>query len=160
MKKIVSIIVSALIGLVALVDGLWFFNQKTTATTASTTAASSPTTATSNSNTTSAALASSSSSASTGYKDGTYTGSTVSTQWGNVEVKVTISSGKISAITFLKSTSDDGNSKSTAIDDTAEPQYISEAKAANSATIQAISGATVTYNGFTSSLQNALNQAL
>ena len=61
---------------------------------------------------------------------------------------------------FLKSTSEDGKSRSQEIDAQAEPIYISEAKQANSANIQAISGATVTYNGYTESLQAALDQAV
>ncbi|MDR0299769.1 MAG: FMN-binding protein [Streptococcaceae bacterium] len=155
MKKVVSIIVSALIAVVAIADIFWFFNQKSTSTSS---VVSNTTTNTSSSI---SSTASSGSSSTTGaYKDGTYTGSTVSTQWGNVQVEVTISGGKITNVVFLKSTSDDGNSKSTSIDDVAQPEYISEAKTANSASIQAVSGATVTYDGFTESLQNALTQAV
>ncbi len=86
--------------------------------------------------------------------------SSVSTQWGNVQVKVTISGGKITDVTMVHSTSEDGEGRSQAIDNQAEPVYISETKKAQSADIQAISGATVTYEGYTQSLQSALDKAV
>lgn len=151
-KKIISIIVSLCIAVMVALDAFWLFTQKgrTQEDAASNTSSSEMVTSTSSMSRT----------GKTQYKDGTYTGSTVSTQWGDVQVKVVISSGKISNIIMLKSTSADGQSHSQEVDSQAEPTYINEAKSANSANIQAISGATVTYQGFTTSLQNALTQAV
>lgn len=170
MKKLVSIIVTALIGLVAVVDGYWFFSKNITKTTTLATASSSSSASQRSSSVTStvqssdtleaSSVSGSSSTGSSGYKDGTYTGKSIATQWGNVQVQVTVSSGQISNIIMLKSTSSDGAGRSHQIDSIAEPSYISEAKSANSANIQAISGATETYDGFTNSLQNALTQAV
>ncbi|WP_331035922.1 FMN-binding protein [Lactovum miscens] len=163
MKKLVSIIVTTLIGIVAVVDGYWFFSKNVAeATNLTTVSSSSSVTSGAQSSTTleTSNGSGSSSTISSGYKDGTYTGKSIATQWGNVQVEVTISGGQISNIIMLKSTSSDGIGRSRQIDTIAEPQYISKAKSANSAKIQAISGATVTYDGFTNSLQNALTQAV
>jgi uncharacterized protein with FMN-binding domain len=77
-----------------------------------------------------------------------------------VQVQVSISAGKIMNVTMLQSTKNDGEMRSQMIDNQAEPTYISETKSAQSANIQAVSGATVTYGGYTQSLQSALDQAV
>ncbi|MFC6176335.1 FMN-binding protein [Companilactobacillus huachuanensis] len=91
------------------------------------------------------------------YKDGTYTGTSTSTRWGDVQVEITVANGKLTKITVLSSPNSE--QKSIAINEQALPTYKSEAIKAQSASIQQISGATETYKGFTGSLQNALNQA-
>ncbi|MFD1417669.1 FMN-binding protein [Companilactobacillus keshanensis] len=91
------------------------------------------------------------------YKDGTYTGSSTSTRWGDVQIQITISGGKLTKINVLKHP--DSENKSVQINEQSLPTYKSEAIKAQSASIQQISGATETYKGFTGSLQNALNQA-
>ncbi|MCT4380633.1 FMN-binding protein [Leuconostoc pseudomesenteroides] len=164
MKKILAVLVTGLIAVAMVLDayGLLLMN-KGSSTDASATTTSQATTTDSTSDTTSVSSSSStiSTSSSSGkYKDGTYKGSSVSTQWGNVQVKVTISGGKITDVTMVHSTSEDGEGRSQAIDNQAEPVYISETKKAQSADIQAISGATVTYEGYTQSLQSALDKAV
>lgn len=90
------------------------------------------------------------------YADGTYTGEKVSTRRGDFQVSVEISNGKISNITMLTQPTE---SKSQQINATAIPTYIEEAIEAQGSDINMISGASETYTGFTTSLQNALNQA-
>ncbi len=164
MKKILAVLVTGLIAVAMVLDAYWLLlMNKGSTTDASATTTSQSTTTDSTSDTTSVSSSSStiSTSSSSGkYKDGTYKGSSVSTQWGNVQVKVTISGGKITDVTMVHSTSEDGEGRSQAIDNQAEPVYISETKKAQSADIQAISGATVAYEGYTQSLQSALDKAV
>lgn len=164
MKKILAVLVTGLIAVAMVLDAYFLLlMNKGSSTDASATTTSQATTTDSTSDTTSVSSSSStiSTSSSSGkYKDGTYKGSSVSTQWGNVQVKVTISGGKITDVTMVHSTSEDGEGRSQAIDNQAEPVYISETKKAQSADIQAISGATVTYEGYTKSLQSALDKAV
>lgn len=91
------------------------------------------------------------------YKNGTYTGEATSTQWGDVQVQIKVSNGKLATINVLQSP--DSENKSVQINEQALPTYKSEAITAQSSKIQQISGATETYKGFTGSLQNALDQA-
>ncbi len=164
MKKILAVLVTGLIAVAMVLDAYWLLlMNKGSSTDASATTTSQATTTDSTSDTTSvsSSLSTISTSSSSGkYKDGTYKGSSVSTQWGNVQVKVTISGGKITDVTMVHSTSEDGEGRSQAIAGQAEPVYISETKKAQSADIQAISGATVTYEGYTQSLQSALDKAV
>lgn len=92
------------------------------------------------------------------YKDGTYTGSSTSTRWGDVQVQITIQNGALSNVDVLSYPTNDR--KSQMINQQALPTYKQEAIDAQSSSIQLVSGATETYNGFTGSLQDALNQAL
>ncbi|MCI7677404.1 MAG: FMN-binding protein [Streptococcus orisratti] len=89
--------------------------------------------------------------------DGTYTGKAVSTEWGDVQLQITVSSGKISDIITLSYP--DTEKKSEQINQRALPTYIDEALSAQSSSIDLVSGATETYKGFTGSLQDAINQA-
>ena len=90
------------------------------------------------------------------YKDGTYTGSVASTKIGDFQVSVEISGGKITNINMLTQPTE---GKSAEINKTAIPTYVQEAIDAQSTDIQLVSGASETYSGFKTSLQNALNQA-
>lgn len=90
------------------------------------------------------------------YKDGTYTGSVASTKRGDFQVIVEISGGKITNINMLTQPTE---GKSAEINKTAIPTYVQEAIDAQSTDIQLVSGASETYSGFKTSLQNALNQA-
>lgn len=85
-------------------------------------------------------------------KDGTYTGKSTSTEWGDIQVKITVASGKIPQITVLKYPT---GGKSDEINSRSLPTYKQEALAAQSANINQVSGATETYKGFTGSLQRA-----
>ncbi|MCT8394973.1 FMN-binding protein [Weissella soli] len=168
MKKILAVLVTGLIAVAMVLDAYWLLlmnKGSTTDASATTTSQSTTTDSASNSTNATTSVSSSASTISTSsssgkYKDGIYKGSSVRTQWGNVQVKVTISGGKITDVTMVHSTSEDGEGRSQAIAGQAEPVYISETKKAQSADIQAISGATVTYEGYTQSLQSALDKAV
>lgn len=89
------------------------------------------------------------------YKDGTYTGSVASTKRGDFQVSVEVSGGKITNINMLTQPTE---GKSAEINKTAIPTYVQEAIDAQGTDIQLVSGASETYSGFKTSLQNALNQ--
>lgn len=88
------------------------------------------------------------------YKDGTYTGSVASTKRGDFQVSVEVSGGKITNINMLTQPTE---GKSAEINKTAIPTYVQEAIDAQGTDIQLVSGASETYSGFKTSLQNALN---
>ncbi|MBT2503177.1 FMN-binding protein [Curtobacterium sp. ISL-83] len=101
--------------------------------------------------------ASGSSGSTTGLKDGSYTGSVSTTRYGDVQVKVTIAGGKITDVTALHLTDDDG--RSVEISAQAAPILRQEALTAQSGSIDTVSGATYTSEGYVQSLQSALDQA-
>ena len=102
---------------------------------------------------------SSSSSGSAGTSSGTetVTGSVASTQWGPVQVELTVSGGKITKVSVLQYPS--GNPKDEEINDYALPILVQETTDQQSAGIDMVSGATVTSEGYLRSLQSALDQA-
>jgi len=87
---------------------------------------------------------------------GTITGSLISTRYGPVQVQVTVANGKITAITAVQLPS---GGRSGMISQYAAPILTQEALAAQSASIDLVSGATYTSLGYEKSLQAALNQA-
>ncbi len=87
----------------------------------------------------------------------TVTGQTEDTRWGPVQVQITVSSGKITAVSTLQLPS--GNGRDAEINDAAVPILKQETLQAQSATIDAVSGATYTSQGYIASLQSALDQA-
>lgn len=87
----------------------------------------------------------------------TVTGQTEDTRWGPVQVAITVSSGKITAVSTLQLPS--GNGRDAEINDAAVPILKQETLQAQSATIDAVSGATYTSQGYIASLQSALDQA-
>lgn len=87
----------------------------------------------------------------------TITGTVVNTQYGPMQVQVTLTGTKITMVTVLQRT-DDGT-ESDQIDATALPKLTSETLAAQSARIDAVSGASYTSSGYIQSLQSALDQA-
>lgn len=89
--------------------------------------------------------------------DGTYTGSDVSTRFGNVQVKVTVSNGAITDVTALHLTDDDR--RSAQISSRAAPILASEVVASQSARVSNVSGATYTSDAYLQSVQSALDQA-
>lgn len=91
------------------------------------------------------------------YKDGTYTGSVADAQWGNVQVKVVIQSGKITDVTFLQYPNE--RDRSVMINQYADPQLINEAIQAQNANVDVVTGATDTSEAFIQSLTDALSQA-
>jgi uncharacterized protein with FMN-binding domain len=88
---------------------------------------------------------------------GTYTGSAIQTRYGIVQVQVTVSSGKITNVQMLQYPSSDPHSSQ--ISQYALPTLIQEALQAQSAQVNAVSGATYTSQGFVQSLQSAILQA-
>lgn len=98
---------------------------------------------------------SSGSSSSTAAK--TYAGDTAQTQWGPVQVQITVKNGKITASDVLQVPS--GNPRDDEINSYAVPVLNSEVVATQNANIDMVSGATVTSDGYVQSLQSALDQA-
>lgn len=89
--------------------------------------------------------------------DGTYTGQSVSTRFGDVQVQVTVSGGQISDVTALRLT--DRDRRSISISNRAAPILQQEVLSAQSASVRMVSGATYTSEGYLTSLQSALDQA-
>jgi uncharacterized protein with FMN-binding domain len=90
-------------------------------------------------------------------KDGTYTGTSVVTQFGDVQVQITVSGGSISDATTPVLTGNEGRSEQ--INNQAAPILRSELLASQSAKIASVSGATYTSNAYITSLQAALDKA-
>jgi uncharacterized protein with FMN-binding domain len=93
----------------------------------------------------------------TGAADGTYTGSSVDTRFGSVQVAVTISGGAITDVTALHLT--DTDRKSIQISNRAAPILRDEVIASQSASVANVSGATYTTRAYLESVQSALDQA-
>ncbi|SCF41325.1 FMN-binding protein [Micromonospora mirobrigensis] len=92
-----------------------------------------------------------------GGASGTATGSVAQTRWGPVQVRITVSGGKITDVTAVQVP--DGNHRDQEINDYAVPVLRQEAISAQSANIDTVSGATVTSEGYRESLQSALDAA-
>ncbi|MEU5526782.1 FMN-binding protein [Micromonospora chersina] len=88
---------------------------------------------------------------------GTATGSVAQTRWGPVQVRITVSGGKITDVTAVQVP--DGNHRDQEINDYAVPILRQAALAAQSARIDTVSGATVTSDGYRESLQSAIDAA-
>jgi len=88
---------------------------------------------------------------------GTYDGSVEQTRWGPVQVRITVANGKITDVEAT--TYPDGNQRDIEINDRALPILHDEVLAAQSADINTVSGATVTSDGYITSLQAALDAA-
>lgn len=91
------------------------------------------------------------------YKDGAYTGPEVDAFWGIVQVKAQIQNGKLTNVQFLQYPSD--RRTSVRINNVAIPYLQREAIQAQNANVDIISGATLTSEAFTESLQTALDAA-
>ena len=90
-------------------------------------------------------------------KDGTFTGSEVDAYYGLVKVQTTIKAGKITDVQFLEYPQDRRTSQR--INSFAVPNLQQEAIQAQTANVDVISGATLTSEAFTVSLQSALDAA-
>jgi uncharacterized protein with FMN-binding domain len=91
------------------------------------------------------------------YRDGIYTGNVEDAYYGNVQVRVTISGGKIANVEFLDYPQD--RRTSVQINSQAMPYLISEAIQTQSSQVDIVSGATDTSMAFIQSLASALAQA-
>jgi len=89
--------------------------------------------------------------------DGTFVGNAVTSQFSTIQVQVTVSGGKITDITLVQDA--DNEQHSAEVDAYAIPTLRSEALSAQSANIDAVSGATFTSQSYTQSLQSALDKA-
>src|SRR6478735_52801 len=105
----------------------------------------------------SAASSGSSGSTSSSSAAKTYAGDVVMTRYGNVQVQITVTSGKITAAEVLQVPWNDRHDQM--INSAAVPVYNQEAVSAQSAQIDVVSGATYTWDGYTQSLQSAIDQA-
>lgn len=86
-----------------------------------------------------------------------YTGTAIDTRYGPVQVRITVSEGKITAADAIEYPS--GNGRDQEINSAAVPQLNSEVVQQQSANIDMVSGATYTSNGYAQSLQSAIDQA-
>jgi uncharacterized protein with FMN-binding domain len=91
------------------------------------------------------------------YKDGTYTGKDFQNPYGDVQISIVISSGKITAVNLLNMPSAEQRSKY--LTSMAGPLLKSQTISAQSAQIDGVSGATYTSQSYQQSLQSALDQA-
>ena len=87
----------------------------------------------------------------------TVTGSVAQTQWGPVQVQLTLQDRTITRVTVLQYPN--GNQTDEQINAYALPILVDETTAAQGSGIDMVSGATVTSNGYLQSLQSALDQA-
>lgn len=166
MRRIVIWIAST-VTVVVLLFG--YHTSTNAAATSAATTSSTPPAPTSNSSSGSSSSKSSSGSSSSGSSSSgsssgsssaaarTYTGTAASTRYGPVQVKITATGGKVTAVDVLQSP--DGNPRDTQINDRALPVLIQETISAQSAKIDMVSGATYTSDGYVTSLQSALDQA-
>jgi uncharacterized protein with FMN-binding domain len=86
----------------------------------------------------------------------TVTGDVARTQYGNVQVRLTVSGGKITEAEAVQAPKGGVSDQKTAL---AVPKLNQEAVAAQSAQIDAVSGATYTSGGYKQSLQSAIDKA-
>jgi uncharacterized protein with FMN-binding domain len=87
----------------------------------------------------------------------TVTGTVANTQYGPMQVQLTLAGQEITKVTVLQRTND--GSESDQIDSFAIPKLTSETLAAQSAHIDTVSGASYTSSGYIQSLQSALDKA-
>ncbi len=97
------------------------------------------------------------SSGSTSSSTKTVTGSVAQTQWGPVQVQLTVRSGSITKVSILQYPN--GNGRDVEIANYSLPILIKETLSSQSANIDMVSGATYTSTGYLQSLQSALDQA-
>ncbi len=86
-----------------------------------------------------------------------YTGGVAQTRWGPVQVKITVTGGKITAAAAVQYPQ--GNGRDFEINSYALPVLEQEAVQQQSAQIDTVSGATVTSDGYLESLQAAIDAA-
>ncbi|MFJ3175338.1 FMN-binding protein [Streptomyces roseus] len=90
-------------------------------------------------------------------RTGTFTGAVIDTRYGPVQVAVTLSAGRLTAVEVLQVPTE--NRRDREIASYAVPRLTDEAIGAQSADIDAVSGATYTSEGYSRSLQSALDEA-
>ena len=157
MRRIALVGMSTLSGLVM----VFSYHTSTNSSSAVAATATGTGTGTTSSGTTSGSTSGSTSSGSTSSgtttSSGTYTGDAVQTRWGIVQVQITVANGKIAKAEAVQVPNQ--NPRDQEINSYAVPQLNSEAVAQQTSSIDAVSGATVTSNGYIQSLQSAIDQA-
>ena len=88
---------------------------------------------------------------------GTFVGSSVSTRYGSVQVKILVSAGKITDVVPVALTNQGG--RSVQLSNMAAPILRAEVLKAQSAKVATVSGATYTSDAYLSSLQAAIDKA-
>jgi len=84
-------------------------------------------------------------------------GSVTGTRWGDVQVTITVTDGRITAVDVPVYPTENGKDRQ--INASALPILVQETLSAQSADIDMVSGATVTSEGYVESLQSALDEA-
>ncbi|MGW1200659.1 FMN-binding protein [Streptomyces sp. NPDC002536] len=92
-----------------------------------------------------------------GSRTGTFTGDVIDTDYGPVQVAATLRQGRLTGVKVLQAPSDRGRSRE--ITSYSVPRLTQEALGAQSAQIDAVSGASYTSEGYMQSLQSALDRA-
>ena len=87
----------------------------------------------------------------------TYTGEVAQTRWGPVQVAIAVADGTITEVAVPQYPA--GNPRDVEINNYALPVLVQATLDAQSAQIDMVSGATVTSEGYVTSLQSALDQA-
>jgi uncharacterized protein with FMN-binding domain len=86
-----------------------------------------------------------------------YTSAVEPTRYGNVQVRITVSGGKVTGISTVQIPA--GDPRSSQISSWAEPVLREEALTAQNASIDFVSGATYTSEGYRAALASALQRA-
>jgi uncharacterized protein with FMN-binding domain len=86
-----------------------------------------------------------------------YTGDSANTRWGPVQVQITVQGGKVTASQAVQYPQNNG--RDARINGFALPILNQEVVQQQSASIDTVSGATVTSDGYLQSLQSAIDQA-
>jgi uncharacterized protein with FMN-binding domain len=89
--------------------------------------------------------------------NGTFTGDAADTRYGPVQVRITVSGGKITDAQAVQYPQESG--RDVRINSTAVPELNQETLQAQSAQIDTVSGATYTSEGYQQSLQSAIDAA-
>jgi uncharacterized protein with FMN-binding domain len=114
-------------------------------------------TGTSSTGTSASSSSGTSSSAASSSATTTVTGSVAQTRWGPVQVRLTVSGGRITAVDVVQYPNSNGRDQE--INAQALPILVEETLTAQSAKVDMVSGATYTSDGYLASLQSALDQA-
>ena len=159
MRRVIVAAVSTISGLIMLLSFKTHALPTTLAAPPAAVSGAGPSTTTTNGSSTSVGSVSSPSTTSTtaGATTVTVTGNAASTRYGPVQVQITVTNGKITAVDAVEYPT--AKSRDVQINSRAIPQLDQEALTAQSAHINMISGATYTSNGYITSLQSALDKA-
>ena len=158
MKRVIATILATVAGVVALLD----FKSNGHPLTAAGALPSAGTTPTQSTPSPSAGTAATSSSAAGSSSAAapvskTYLGAPITTRYGIVQVKATVTADKLTNVAFVQLEAFDDRSQQ--INSAAAPILLQESLQAGNANVQTVSGATYTSDGYVQSLQSALDAA-